>query len=155
MNMRDRATIVGKLTSGREYLIVPMKPVAYLGPRFNGYVVWPKRPVRERDYDGIISYVPVHGGVTYAHEDETGEMVYGFDTAHGHSNRFPINDPEWIKEQCEVLDRAIAVASEVELKYLRCITNEGKAKWAQKVRNVAPDEELGMSARLNVLRGEL
>lgn len=34
-----------------------------------GYVRFPKRLLRERDYDGIVTYVPVHGGVTYSRED--------------------------------------------------------------------------------------
>jgi len=47
-----------------------------------GYVRFPKRPVKEKEYGGILTYVPVHGGITYAKESEDGSIVYGFDCAH-------------------------------------------------------------------------
>lgn len=47
-----------------------------------GYARFPRRFVREDGYDGILSFVPVHGGITYARESDDGTMVYGFDCAH-------------------------------------------------------------------------
>lgn len=48
---------------------------------YNGYVRFPRRFLREPDVLGIVAMVPVHGGVTFAEEnEEDGTMVYGFDT---------------------------------------------------------------------------
>ena len=47
-----------------------------------GYVRFPKKPVREMGYNGILTYVPVHGGITFADSGKDGSMVYGFDCGH-------------------------------------------------------------------------
>lgn len=52
------------------------------GGHLCGYGRFATRPVREEGYYGILSYVPVHGGITWAEEDDDGTMVYGFDCAH-------------------------------------------------------------------------
>lgn len=146
--MRKNAIHSGMI-DGHDYFIVP-------GPYegLNGYVVFKKRPVREQGYDGILAYVPVHGGITYASEDG-GEMVYGFDTAHSDSDKFPRNNKEWIRGQCEIMLKGILRATEVEHKYLACLTNKGKAKHAQYVRDVAPNTDLGFGAMINLLSGQL
>jgi hypothetical protein len=52
-----------------------------------GYATFPKRPVKQIGYGGILGDVDVHGGITYAEpvdeNDPSGAYVYGFDTAHG------------------------------------------------------------------------
>lgn len=98
-----------------------------------GYVRFPKRPVREKEYEGILTYVPVHGGITYAKEDEDGSMVYGFDCAHGGdwTETCP-RGHKWTLEEVvaetEKMAIAIQVAAKYEKRYLRNYTDKGKAK---------------------------
>ncbi len=146
--IREQAIEIGEI-SGYEYWIVPA-PIEGL----NGYVMFPKKPVRESGHNGILSYIPVHGGITYAEHDNTGS-VYGFDTSHCDSKEFPRYEKSWIKSQCEIMLKGILRAAEVESKYLRCISNKGKAKYCDYVRSIAPDTELGMGAMLNLLSGKL
>lgn len=153
-HIRDGAIEVGEI-EGYEYFVVrsPCRSEEAL----NGYVVFPVRPVRERGYGGILNYVPVHGGITYAEEDDRG-MVYGFDTLHCDSDKKPRTDPRWIKAQCQIMLAGVLKAAEVEAKYLRCISNRGKAKHAQAVQDVVPEggrEDLGFGAMINLLSGEL
>jgi len=147
-HIKDKAIEKG-IVDGHEYWIVP-------GPSEgkNGYIVFKKRPVREYGYNGILSYVPVHGGITYADESNIG-MVYGFDTAHHNSHEFPRDDNHWIKGQIEIMLKGIKRAAEVENKYLRCVSNKGKAKHCQYVADAAPDQEMGFGAMINMLSGEL
>lgn len=152
--VKDKAIEVG-LYDGYEYWIVPspLSPINSNG--LNGYIVFPKRPVREKGYNGILTYVPVHGGITYAHEDELG-MVYGFDTLHHNSENYPITDKAWIKKQIGVMLVGITKATSVENPYLRCKNNEGKAKHAQTVFDTAPDEnELNLGTMINLLFGRM
>jgi len=66
------------------------------GSHLCGYVRFPERPVKERTYHGILTYVPVHGGITYA-DQKDGGMVYGFDCGHaGDEERPETKDPEWV-----------------------------------------------------------
>jgi len=120
---------------------------------YNGYVSLPKRPVREKGYSGILTYVPVHGGITYAQEDELG-MVYGFDTAHHNSNEFPKKDGDWIQHQCAIMLNGIAKAAEVEKNYLRCVSVQGKAKHAQAVIDVIPNYDGNFGINLNIMAGK-
>jgi len=124
---------------------------------YNGYVIYPKRPVREKGYWGILTYVPVHGGITYAEEDELG-MVYGFDTGHHDSQQFPRKDGDWIQHQCGIMIMGITKAIEVERNYLRCTTNEGKGKHAQAVIDVVgdvPGYDGNFGININLMFGRL
>ena len=49
------------------------------GSFYNGYAVFPERPVKEEGYYGVIEDVDVHGGITFAEAFEDG-FVYGFVT---------------------------------------------------------------------------
>ena len=147
--IKDKATKRGKIM-GYEYWIVP----APLEDTLNGYVVFPKRPVREKGYQGILTYVPVHGGITYSEGDELG-MVYGFDTLHCDSDKFPRKSPKWIKKQIRIMIEGILKAKEVERKYLQALTQKTKAKYAQIVKDIEPNAELGFGAMINLLGGEL
>ena len=123
----------------------------------NGYARFPKRPLVEDGYDGIATYVPVHGGITYAEQTDDG-FVYGFDTKHYNSDKHPINDPEWIKGQCAILVAGIKQAAKVERKYLTAKRQETKAKHAQTVLDVADEPGAGLDnfgVMLNVLAGDL
>ena len=133
-----------------QYWIVPSPfPGSY-----NGYVVFPKRPVKQREYEGILNYVPVHGGITYANYDKLG-MVYGFDTNHYNSDNFPKEDFKWIKQQCEIMIEGILIASDVEKEYHKSKSNKEKTEYIQKVADINPTNDLGFGAMLNLLSGKL
>jgi hypothetical protein len=98
-----------------------------------GYVRFPKRPVREKGYEGILTYVPVHGGITYTKESEDGSMVYGFDC--GHCDDWSETHPygkkwtlEEVVKETENMATAIQLATKYEKRYLQALTNKGKAK---------------------------
>jgi len=86
---------------------------------FCGYARLPKRPVTEDGYHGILTYVPVHGGITYSHTDDDGSTVYGFDCAHLDDEHDPqLRDVEWLFAECERMARAVLIAGEFEPRYL-------------------------------------
>ena len=121
-----------------------------------GYCRFAKRSVREEGYDGILAYVPVHGGITYAERDDDGSIVYGFDCAHYNSP--PAPDTAWLHEQCELMARAILAAKPYEKRYLRCVSQKGKAKVLDEYLEsigANADEALGFGAMINLLCGEL
>jgi hypothetical protein len=98
-----------------------------------GYVRFPLRPVIEQGGDGIVRFVPVHGGVTYTRQDENG-MVYGFDCGHVDDDKKPeLKDIEWLFAECERMATALQSAAHVEQEYLLGKDNEAKAavldKW--------------------------
>jgi len=128
-----------------------------------GYVRFPKRPVKEKGYGGILVYVPVHGGITYAKESEDGSMVYGFDCAHcGDWSPFNPSGKRWtieeVKREVEKMARAIKLAAKYERRYLRCTTNRGRAKVIDefhKELGVKFDITDNFMAMLNLLAGRL
>ena len=136
---------------GCRYFILP----APFEGALNGYCVFSKRPTREKSYNGILTYVPVHGGITYAEEDKDGSVTYGFDTLHYDSKEKPRTDTEWIKGQIRVMIAGIKKAAEVEGKYLRCVSNKGKAKYAQQVSDIQKDESRNFGVIINLLTGRL
>ncbi|KKL56665.1 hypothetical protein LCGC14_2243170, partial [marine sediment metagenome] len=103
---------------------------------------------------GILTYVPVHGGITFARETKFG-TVYGFDTAHLDSEKLPRDDHKWIKKQCKIMIDGILKAAEVEDNYLHCKTNKGKAKWAQMIQDINPSEGYNFGVGIKLLSGEL
>ena len=96
--MKEKAIETGEI-DGHEYWIIPAPSEGSL----NGYVVFKKRPTIETGYDGILTYVPVHGGITFACEQKDGTMVYGFDTLHFDSHEKPRTDKNWVKGQIKVM----------------------------------------------------
>jgi hypothetical protein len=132
-----------------------------------GYVRFPKRPVRERGYEGILVYVPVHGGITYAKEDKDGSMVYGFDCAHSddwsesnpHGKKWTIGE---IKKEIEKMAVGIQLAAKYEKRYLKAMTNKGRAKILEEYHNELkekhgiifnPDDNI--LVLLNILDGKI
>jgi len=123
---------------------------------YNGYIKFDKRPVRERGYNGIMAYVPVHGGITYAHEERDGSITYGFDTAHIGQEKIPVRDLKWIRKEIRNMRAGILRAKKVEAKYMRCVSKKGKAKYAAHVYTLKrPAGKLGFSAMINLLTGEI
>jgi len=147
--LKSHSVDTGKI-EGYEYFIVP----APIEDALNGYVVFPKKPVRESDYNGILTYVPVHGGITLCEHCKEGS-IYGFDTLHCDSESFPRTDKEWIKSEIKVMIDGILKAKEVELKYLKCTTNKGKAKYCQMVQDIKPETEHNFGVMINLLSGQL
>lgn len=96
------------------------------GSHYCGYVRFPVRPVQEPSYNGIMTYVPVHGGITYARSSEDGSIVYGFDCAHADDDKNPeLKDIEWLMAECETMAQGIKIATEFEQEYL---ANDGDDK---------------------------
>lgn len=93
-----------------------------------GYCRFEGRPVKEQGYMGLLTYVPVHGGITYAEEDiHNGSMVYGFDCAHaGDDNNPDTRNLRWLKRQAEGMAWSIRLAKPYERRYMRCTTDKGK-----------------------------
>lgn len=85
----------------------------------NGYARFPKRPVRERGYNGIITYVPAPGGITYAQLYVDGSFVYGYDTAHHAQTSVKFKDASWHQIQIEFMVDAIMIARRLESSYRR------------------------------------
>lgn len=121
----------------------------------NGYACFPAKPVKEPDYDGILSYIPVHGGITYAHHDELGS-VYGFDTGHIDSDYVQRIDSTWIFSQCEVMIRAIKLAATLEDQYLLAEGDNAKrAEICQQICDIQPSQSQHMGVMLHLLGGQL
>lgn len=88
----------------------------YHTDHYCGYCIFPKRPVKEPGYNGILRYVPVHGGITYDNERSDGTMCYGFDCGHIDSPSGPTED--WLTGQCEMMADSIKAARRIENQYL-------------------------------------
>lgn len=132
-----------------------------------GYVRFPKRPVREKGYYGILTYVPVHGGITYAHSSCDGSMVYGFDCAHsGDYSKTLQTGHKWtlneVEQETEKMAYAIQCTAKYEKRYLRNMTLKGKAKVIDEYHNEV-EKAIGASfnlgdnfgATLNILTGRI
>ena len=142
--------------------------VVWIRDHYCGYAKFPKRPTRERGHSGILTYVPVHGGITYSEEDGDG-WKYGFDCAHCDDyvdyripSISPLGGHKWTEEEViaetEKMTRGIQLATKYEVRYLRNISNKGKAKVIDQYH-----KELGekfdvrdnVGASLNLLCGKL
>lgn len=92
-----------------------------------GYVRFPSRPLIATGYNNFATYVPVHGGITFAEEHEDKSMVYGFDCAHLDDIKNPKLDINWLKHECRILALGIKVAVKYEKDYLLAPSQEEKA----------------------------
>jgi hypothetical protein len=128
-----------------------------------GYVRFNKRPVIEKEYGGILSYVPVHGGITYAKESKNGSMVYGFDCAHCDDENNPnCKDANWVLKEAINMGLAILIAKKHERKYLAV---DGFPKKRAKIidcfhletkkSGVVFDIQDNFGAMINLLSGQL
>jgi len=107
----------GKI-SGHKYWIVEFPLQEYNFGALNGYIHFKTRPTTERGYQGILTYVPVHGGITLAKPDGKKGMIYGFDTGHCDSEKYPRDSKKWIKKQIDLMLIGILRARMVEIPYL-------------------------------------
>lgn len=160
-HIKNTACEIGEI-EGYEYWIHP-------GPKYRdaprimdhtmngkcGYIVFKERPVTELDYNGVLTYVPVHGGITYCeHDDEIGS-VYGFDTAHCDSHEFPREDNTWMKKEITLMLHGILRAAEVESKYLSAASNRTKAIQCDYIQGPGFHGHPSMGVMLSILSGEL
>lgn len=162
-NIKDypaSAAVESGYIDGYEYHIVDISDKATRlydkTEAYNGYIIFPERPVLEEESKGILTYVPVHGGITYAEQKSDG-MVYGFDTLHNDSAKFPRGNKGWIKKQISKMLKGILKAVEVEAKYLSAKTEVAKAKYAQCVLDTDREKEnhSNLGINLNILAGKL
>jgi len=126
--------------------------------RFNGYVRFPELPFVAPGLQGIMTYVPVHGGITYFQDWWDGSVTYGFDTGHLVSVENPeiINDIGWMMSETESLGRGIQIAARFEPYYLNATTNERKAVILDRMGKFLPmvvTSNLGVM--MNLLFGDL
>ena len=92
-----------------------------------GYARFPKRPLVEEGYGGIAVYVPVHGSITFAQE-ENGTMTYGFNCGYLDDTKNPhLQDIDWLRAETERMATSIRVAAEYEQRYLSAHTTKEKA----------------------------
>lgn len=130
---------------------------------YTGYCRFAARPLIEEGYEGIATYVPVHGGITYAKEDEYG-MVYGFDCLHAEdAYNDDLKDIDWLMQECENMARGIQIAAFYEQHYLDTEDdNQLRAEVIDQMhyetRNVGLDTTIvydNPDVLLNILSGEL
>ena len=126
-----------------------------------GYCRLP-RLVAESGYDGLLCYVPVHGGITYAAESENGQMVYGFDCGHfGDETNLWWHDPQAILDEARKMNTAIWIATVFEPFYLLPLGNRWKARvidayhWACRWFGADFDLQDNFGSMLALLVGDL
>lgn len=124
-----------------------------------GYVEFVKKPVIEDSYHGILTYVPVHGGLTYAKPIRDGGMIYGFDCNHLNDELNPaLREKKFLKRETEKMGDSIAEAAKWEKEYLVAPTSEAKADIIQKFHESCEEEfdlSSNLGAMINVLCGTL
>ena len=125
----------------------------------NGYIRFPTRPVKDPSCEGILAYVAVHGGITFAQEQDDGSMLYGYDTNHVFSGDYPTDDPEWHRQQCQVMLDGILLAVTLEDEYLLAEGDqEARGKIAARLYDSTPLElrsEFGLGVMLKIICGDL
>jgi hypothetical protein len=128
----------------------------------NGYVAWPKRhgPRLPMKTGGLVQYIPVHGGVTYAVKDSFA-TVWGFDTMHAGSQDVERTNPDWIRYECALLHHGLQVAEGLWPKFRRERDVQKRAEMAQALLDIEPaasgglGDRLGFTALFNLLGGKI
>lgn len=153
-HLKTKAIEVGYIVVNKKKYDYWIVPAPFYGA-LNGYAIFDKCPTIERGYGGVLTYVPVHGGITFCDQCVDG-TIYGFDTSHCDSEEYPRSDVSWIKEQIVVMINGILVAKKVERKYLSAKTNNQKAKLLQKIQEVgAVEQRTNFGVNINLLMGQL
>jgi len=159
----DKAIETGEI-EGHRFWVVPSPGMANETPDFvarfgrvsglNGYLHFDKRPVSEPEDGGLLVYVPVHGGITFWGNHDGG-VVYGFDSGHHDSGRYPTREPSWVKDELTIMLAGIKAAARVESAYLAAIDPEARALLAEEVNAVRAGYPFNFRTTLNVLRGRI
>jgi hypothetical protein len=117
---------------------------------FCGYVRLPRRPVGEEGYRGILTYAPVHGGITFAEDEGSDGMVYGFDCGHSGDDMNPdCQDLEWAKAECYRMACGILVAARYERAFLTRETEKDKANVLARYHRALKKEGIRFDLRDN------
>ncbi len=124
-----------------------------------GYCRLPKRYNVEAGYGGILTWVPVHGGITYSKEHEDGSMVYGFDCGHsGDSTDSNVTNIDWLKYQCRLMAYSILRSTLFEERYLLANTEEEKATILDEFRktliSICDTDQRGLGQLSGILLGK-
>ena len=127
-----------------------------------GYCTFPSRPVKEGKYSGLLTYVPVHGGITWAQEEKDGSFTYGFDCAHvGDELVEQHQNVQWVLTHAKAMARFIEIAVSFEERYLEATDDSQKASvidsYHDACRKLGGEFELhdNFGAMINVLFGNL
>jgi hypothetical protein len=150
-NMREDALRIKKITG--------LEEMARLTDALNGYVAFPKRwkPRLPMTTGGLVKYIPVHGGVRYAHKDSCA-AVWGFDTVHAGSEKEPRTDRDWIRANCWILYRGLLLAAQLWPEFRR-VDRSRKAQLAERLLALLPEQpmgkKLGFAAMIGLLAGKV
>lgn len=164
---QDAAVLGGApLTDGERALLASATLKRTAG--MNGYAFFEGGPLPSAGPDfwgGLLGYVPVHGGITFARRHQevvagrsepTAGIVYGFDTAHIDSDPMLSTNTIWLKQEIEWLIRGIEKATMVEPRYLAADSDDARMSIAQEVYDVRPaaiGRQLGVTGMLSLLSG--
>jgi hypothetical protein len=155
--MRESALRIRQEHPELQYTIATLDPGA-----LNGYVAFPKRhaPRLPVNYEGLVQYIPVHGGCTYAVKDSFA-AVWGFDTNHANSEKIPRTDPNYIRYLCHVLYEGLQAAEKLWPKFRREPDLRKRAEMANAVYSIdiaasgTVVDRLGVSALLSLMGGRI
>jgi hypothetical protein len=114
--------------------IVNNTPVKYRIVQTNmghycGYATFEHRPLQEAGYDGIATWVPVHGGITYAVDKDDKGFTYGFDCGHAGDEHDPkTSNVDWLTTECERMALGLVIAVGFEEAFKNSKTQAGLVK---------------------------
>lgn len=154
---RDEALSIradAELAARLQHTVAIMDPDA-----LNGYVAFEKRyaPRVPGGDQNLVQYIPVHGGITYAHKDSVA-AVWGFDTMHYKSENEPRTDRDWIRAHCWILYRGLLLAEKRWKEFSRAGRGR-KMQIVQELLDLVPEQaindKLGFTALLNTLMGNV
>lgn len=127
-----------------------------------GYVRINRAMFAVPDYKGLLTYVPVSGGITLKCEDSEGCIIYGYDTNHAWDHEKPgYWTEQTMTDETNRFACALIVATRYETAYLEAPTSEARAQiielYHAELREHAIEFELteNFGAMINVLFGKL
>ncbi len=126
-----------------------------------GYARFPKRPLYERGYHGIVTYIPAPGGITLAEQYADGSFVYGYDTGHHGQEGLQYRDVCWHVVQVEFMVDAIIIARRLERAYRDAKKNKDRARVLEefgrrlRLRGKQIDVQDSFGIMINLLSGQL
>lgn len=106
------------------------------------------------DYNvGVMKFVPVHGGITYAKRDKDGTVIFGFDAAHDNSPPHEEQTDEWLTKQCRVMIQGVRMAPTLNPEFAKAETPEERGKVADKVCGLARDQQMNFGSMIWLMAG--
>lgn len=136
----ESKSCLGAVAGGVKLIIVKHDTIDH----YCGYAVFPSRPSREEGYNGLLTYVPVHGGITYATQREDGTMAYGFDCGHAGDDTNPdLRSLPWLLAECGRMALSITEATIDRRSWWLRIWQRlryGRAEWSIEDRYLATED---------------